>query len=282
MSPALAKIVSERREELVLGGDEREMTVMFSDIRGFTKISSELPATVLVELVNFVLHEMTEVVFDHDGTLDKYMGDAIMALWSAPLVQPDHARRACLAGIGMQARLRELAPVLAERGWPPIRMGVGIHTGPMVVGNMGSKRRLSYTVVGENTNVAARLETMTKVYRCGVIASEAAMKHAGDGFILREVDLVKVTHGGRATPVFEVIGVGTPDDVLASALALFERGMAEYRARRWSEAAATFERVLALRPEDGPATVYLERSRAFVRNEPTEDWQAATQLDVLK
>jgi adenylate cyclase len=282
MSPALAKIVSERREELVLGGDEREMTVMFSDIRGFTKMSSELPPTVLVELVNFVLNEMTEVVFAHDGTLDKYMGDAIMALWSAPLIQTDHARRACLAGIGMQARLRELAPVLAERGWPPIRMGVGVHTGPMVVGNMGSKRRLSYTVIGANTNVAARLETMTKVYRCGVIASEAAVKHAGEGFIVREVDLVRVSVGGPMTSVFEVLGSGVPDETTASALALFASGMAEYRERRWTEAAATFERVLAVRPEDGPATVYLERSRAFAGNEPADDWQPATQLDVLK
>jgi adenylate cyclase len=175
LNPELARIASENPEALKLGGDKRVLTVLFSDIRGFTSIAEKLEAEPLVEILNTYLSHLTERVFDHDGTLDKYIGDAIMAVWGAPLPQPDHAARACRAALSMVDELRELAELSRRNGWPLLDMGIGLHTGEMVVGNMGSLQHLSYTVVGDNVNLGSRLEGLTKFYDVRVIASEATV-----------------------------------------------------------------------------------------------------------
>ena len=214
LSPSMARIVSEQPEKLNLGGDKRELTVFFSDIRGFTTISEGLAPEALVELLNVYLGEMTEIVFQHDGMLDKYIGDAVMAVWGAPLPQPDHAKRACVATLEMGAKLAELNKEWQPKGWPKLAIGAGLNTGPMVFGNMGSAQHLSLTVMGDNVNLGSRLEGLTKMYGVSVIASEETVRSVGDDFVARELDLVRVKgktspgahlraarHGERARPV---------------------------------------------------------------------------------
>src|SRR5262249_9479648 len=153
----------------------------------------------LVEILNEYFGKMTDVIFAHDGTLDKYIGDAIMAIWGAPVPQADHAARACGAALGMVAALGPIVEDWKRRGLPPLAIGIGRSTGPMVVGNMGSARRLSYTVIGDNVNLGSRLEGLTKLYGSHIIASEATVKEAADMIVVRELDLVRVK--GKRLPV---------------------------------------------------------------------------------
>jgi adenylate cyclase len=192
LNPELARQVSERPEMLRLGGEKRVLTVLFSDIRGFTSISERLDPSALVELLNVYLGKMTDVVFANEGTLDKYIGDAIMAIWGAPIPHDDHAARASRAAVGMVECLEKLHTEFDARGWPRLETGIGLHTGEMIVGNMGSVRRLSYTVMGDNVNLGSRLEGLTKYYHTRIIASEDTVRAAGDGIVAREIDLVRV------------------------------------------------------------------------------------------
>jgi adenylate cyclase len=205
LSPAVGRWVLQDPSRLHLGGATRTMTVLFSDIRGFTTLSATMEPQALVSLLNEYMTAMTEVVFRHEGVLDKYVGDALMAFWNAPSDQPDHARQACTAALDMVERLRELQTCWHERGVPGLEIGIGINTGDMVVGNMGSSRRMAYTVIGDTVNVASRLEELTKVYGTHTVVSDATRIAAGDAFEYRFLDVVTVR--GRAEPVtvYEVL-----------------------------------------------------------------------------
>ncbi|MFQ5665972.1 MAG: CHASE2 domain-containing protein [Candidatus Binatia bacterium] len=279
LSPDLARLVSERPDMLALGGEKRELTVLFSDIRGFTTISEELDPEVLVELLNEYLGTMTDVVFAHDGTLDKYIGDAIMAVWGAPVHQPDHAARACLAALGMVTALHDLDKDWARRGLPQLDIGVGLNSGPMVVGNMGSARRLSYTVMGDNVNLGSRLEGLNKLYGSRIIASESTIRAARDMVVARELDLVRVK--GKHVPVriFEVLDGASERERWVPLLERFEAGLTAYRQRRWDDAVAAFAAIVGECPEDGPAKLYLERCRAMLVAAPAPDWDGVTVME---
>lgn len=280
LPPALANLVSEHPEMLKLGGDKRELTVMFSDIRGFTTLSEDLEPEALVELLNEFLGAMTEVIFSHDGTLDKYIGDAIMAVWGAPIAQSDHAAGACRAALGMVARLHELAAQSVQRGLPPLNIGIGLNTGPMVVGNMGSARRLSYTVIGDNVNLGSRLEGLNKLYGSDIIASESTLRAAAGAVVARELDLVRVKGKKLPVRIFEILA---PAEELERWMPLVERfnaGIAAYRARQWNEAIAAFSAVLAERPDDGPSLLYLERCRGMLETPPAPNWDGVTVMEV--
>ena len=280
LNPSLARMVSERPEMLALGGDKRELTVLFSDIRGFTTFSEQLEPEALVDLLNAYLGEMTDVVFAHDGMLDKYIGDAIMAVWGAPLPQADHATRACRAALLMTRRLRELNQQWKSRGWPVLQIGVGLNTGPMVVGNMGSARRLSYTVIGDNVNLGSRLEGLNKIYGSQVLASEATILAAGDAVVARELDLVRVK--GKRLPVrlFEILGPSEERADWAQVMDRFATGIAAYRQRQWNDALVAFRQVLEMRPDDGPAELYRQRCRDMQAHPPDAQWDGVTVMDV--
>jgi adenylate cyclase len=273
LSPAVTQWALRDPERLVLGGETRVMTVMFSDLRGFTTLSHRLPPETLVTLLNEYMTAMTEVVFRHDGVLDKYIGDAIMAFWGAPADQPDHAARACRTALDMVERLRELQLDWSRRDLPRLELGIGLNTGPMVVGNMGSRVRLAYTVLGDAVNVASRLEGLCKEYATRTVVGESTRQAAGEAFAFRFLDVVAVK--GRAEPlaVHELVGpAGTLAPADRARLTRYQEGVAHYRARRWAEACTVFRALVAEAPDDGPAALYLRRSETLLAEPPPADW----------
>ncbi len=196
-----------------------------------------------------------------------------MAFWYAPMDLPDHARRACGTALDMIARLRSLNADWERRGLRTLDLGIGINTGPMVVGNMGSRDRLAYTVMGDTVNVASRLEGLNKEYGTRLVVGEAVKAEAGDAFLYRFLDLVAVQGRQEPLAVYEVLSrAGEREPASAALAAAYEQGIAFYRSRRWADAVAVFERLLAAAPEDGPSGLYLRRSRALLAAPPPEDW----------
>jgi adenylate cyclase len=272
LHPSVVEQVTQHPELLTLGGEERELTVLFSDIRGFTRLSEGLAPPELVRLLNEYLSAMTQVVLDDEGLLDKYIGDAIMAVYGAPITMSDHAYRACHTAVSMLERLRALRADWRARGFPAIDIGVGIHTGPMVVGNMGSDLRFDYTVMGDAVNLGSRLEGATKTYGTRIIVSESTWSQVSDRIATRELDVVRVQ--GKATPVriFEVVGFPPLPAAQAQLIQQFERGLQAYRARQWQAARQCFEQVLARHADDRPSRLYLQRCAAFERTPPPANW----------
>lgn len=279
LSPSMADLVSDQPERLKLGGDKREMTVFFSDIRSFTSISEKLAPEELVVLLNEYLGAMTDIIFAHDGMLDKYIGDAVMAVWGAPLEQPDHARRAALATLEMVHRLAQLNRGWEARGWPRLEIGCGLNSGPMVFGNMGSEQHLALTVMGDNVNLGSRLEGTNKTYGTNIIASESTVREAGDAIVVRELDLIRVKGREEAVRMYEILGAGDERPRWEPVIREFESGLAHYRSRRWDDAAACFERVLGAKPGDGPARLYLERCARFTTDPPPPTWTGVTVME---
>ena len=268
LSPALVEQVAREPELLRLGGEQKELTVLFADIRNSTGIGAKLPPEVFIGLLNDVLDSMTDVLFAHDGMLDKYTGDGLVAVFGAPLPQPDHALRACRAALAM---LDQLAPVRAR--WarpdlPPVEVGIGINTGPMIIGNMGSKERFAYTVIGDEANLGSRLEAANKDFQTHILISEATWQAVKGEIAARELDVVTFRGMARPVRVYEVLGTYPLAADAARRLAAFESGLAAWRHQRWPEAKGWFEQVLALAPEDRPSQIYLERCRDRLAGRP--------------
>jgi adenylate cyclase len=273
LSPSVSQWVLRDPDRLKLGGETRTMTVLFCDLRGFTTFSHALPPQALVGLLNDYMTAMTQVVFRYDGVLDKYIGDAIMAFWNAPLDQPDHARRACETALDMIRTLLVQQEAWARRGLPKLEIGIGINTGPMVVGNMGARDRLAYTVMGDAVNVSSRLEGLSKEYGTRVVIGEATRQAAGDLFAYRFLDVVAVKGRSEPLAVFEVLGPKADlNPLLIERVERYQAGIELYRARQWAEAAALFAEIHATAPEDGPTSLYLRRSQALDLNPPSADW----------
>jgi adenylate cyclase len=273
LSPSVSRWVLADPGRLRLGGELREMTVLFSDLRNFTTHAHALPPETLVGLLNDHMTEMTAIVFRHDGVLAHYAGDGLEAFWNAPMTQPDHARRACAAALEMIAALEALRREFAARGWAHLDMGIGINTGSMIVGNLGSRDRLAYTAVGDPVNVASRIEGLSKEYGVHVVIGEATRQAAGDAFEYRVLDLVAVK--GRAEPlqVYELVGAaGSMPPERQAMLARYEQGVALYRSRRWAEATALFDDLAAGLPDDGPVALYRRRARELLADPPAPDW----------
>jgi len=274
LSPSVMDAIIRRPELLQLGGEKREMTVLFSDIRGFTTFAERLDPQDLVALLNEYLTAMTDIVYRHDGVLDKYMGDAIMAFWNSPVDQPDHARRGCLTALDMLQELQGLRERWEARGIPPLNMGVGLNSGAMSVGNMGSNTRFDYTVMGDAVNLGSRLEGASKEYGTNIIISESTLEAVREGgFVVRFLDLVAVKGKTEPVAVYELIGqAGQFGSLSPELLGTYEEGTRLYRAQRFEEAAARFAEVLDARPLDGPSRMYLERCEDLVVAPPPPDW----------
>jgi len=272
VSPALVNDILKDPAKLVLGGEERRLTVLFSDIRGFTTISESLQPQVLVKLMNDYLTPMTDIVLKHGGTVDKYMGDAIMAFWGAPIWQEDHPSRACKAALEMLVKLAELQKEWEARGIPRLDIGVGISTGNLTVGNMGSSTRFDYTVMGDSVNLGSRLEGLNKEYKTHIIVPKYTYEDIKNDFILRQLDLIRVKGKKIPIKIYELMGEADAGDRLREAAGLFEAGFAGYMARDWDKAEAYFQKTLAILPNDGPSTTFLERVRTLRTQDLPEDW----------
>jgi len=253
-------------------GERRIMTVLFSDIRGFTSISEKLDPTELSELLNEFLTPMTEIIHNARGTIDKYMGDAIMAFWGAPLNDPDHAQNAMEAAQQMEFMVHELAKKFIARGWPSIQIGIGLNTGTMNVGNMGSKFRMAYTVLGDAVNLGARLESLTKQYGVITIVSEHT-RNAVEGFAFRELDLVRVKGKDEPVAIFEpVCKLSNVSPKMQSQLDKYHEAQKLYRQQRWDEAYQLFLELHDVDTEFLLYRVYMGRIEDFRFDPPAEDW----------
>ena len=273
VSPKVIQLIErEPARYLRPGGEMKDLSVMFSDIRSFTTISEALTPNELVLLLNEYLGEMTAVIFHHYGTLDKYIGDAIMAFWGSPVPQDDHARRACSAAIEMQLRLRALNKKWAEQKRKQLTIGVGVNTGPMSVGNMGSPQRLAWTVMGDNVNLASRLEGINKHYHTGIVISEFTRQQVGDGFVVRELDRIRVKGKLHPVGIYELLDFANGKSQYDPLLAAFADGLSAYRSQCWRQAISKFEQLLVTYPEDGPSREFLRRCHEYLDHPPPDDW----------
>ncbi len=271
------KVVSEllkNPDMLKLGGEERVMTVIFSDVAGFTTISEKLTPHQLVGLLNEYLTAMTDTVLAHDGIIDKYEGDAIMAEFGAPLPDEAHALKACHAALEMQEKLAAMRVKWKAEGRPELSARVGINSGPMVIGNMGSREIFDYTVMGDNVNLSSRLEGANKVYSTLIMCAEATRLMVGDAIVTRELDVIRVKGKTEGVKIHEIVARASDDigEARRNLLETYTRGLDSFKARRWEEGAALFRAALEIVPDDGPSKLYLERCNEFIANPPGDEW----------
>jgi adenylate cyclase len=265
--------MSKNPEVYSMRGETRNMTVLFSDVRDFTSISEGLTAEGLKDLMNVYLTAMTEVIQEKRGTIDKYIGDLVMAFWGAPLPDPDHTVHAVEAALAMQKRIRSLDDDFVKRGWPLLHAGVGLNCGEMSVGDMGSKFRRAYTVMGDAVNIASRLEGLTKEYGVGILVSDAIVK-AAQGFVYREVDLVAVKGRTAGIPIFEPVGkIGEVGETTLAEMDKWHKGMEFYRKQRWEDAQAAFTDLLYASPDTKLYKLYLKRIDYWRQNTPGPMWK---------
>ena len=277
--PELVDEMSRNPEGYSMNGRKAELTVLFSDIRGFTTISEGLQPDQLAALMNEYLGAMTEVVRRQRGTLDKYIGDAIMAFWGAPMEDAEHPRHAVLAAIEMQAALHDLNKQLVSKGWPALKIGVGVNTGMMTVGDMGSPVRKAYTVMGDAVNLGSRLEGITKQYGVGIIIGEGTREKLGKGFVLRELDRVRVK--GKAEPVgiYEPLGLeGQVGKEVLDDLKLWNQALQAYRAQDWDRAEMMLLNLIRSRPHY-LYDLYAKRIARYRAEPPEPGWDGVTTFE---
>jgi len=261
--PHVVQEIAKRPDQLNLEGEARRLTVFFCDLQDFSGVAEQLNPKQLTLLLNEYFTEMTDVLFRHGATIDKYIGDSIMAFWGAPLAQPDHARRSILAAFEMHRGIKRLAKDFVRRGWPGPTMGIGINTGMMNVGNMGSRYRISYTVIGDSVNLASRLETLTRVYRVPTIVSEYTREDCPD-IAFRALDVVQVRGKHNRTRIYEpVCEKRELTGAMEAKLAQHERAMEYVFAEQWTEAGRIFQE---LRNADPTDQLYLALLRRVEEN----------------
>lgn len=283
VSPAVVDDILKDPAKLSLGGEKRELTIAFSDIRSFTTFSEKMDAKELAKFLNEYLGKMTDIVFTTEGTLDKYIGDAVMAFWGAPLPSSKHAKSACQAAVEMQNLLANLRPEFKKMYDIDVQIGIGINTGAVNVGNMGSDKVFEYTVIGDHVNLASRLEGLTKYYGAGIVTTRFtfdSMEQSGEALPAhRSLDFVKVK--GKTKPI-ELIQV-LEQEISTEGLEAFETGRRLYKEQKWDEAKSAFERAnhLCRKSEvdnDGPSQMYLERIEFLRSDPPGADWDGSWQM----
>jgi adenylate cyclase len=278
-----ANVVDEllkRPEMLKLGGERRMATAFFSDIKDFTSTSEKLEPEELVAQLNEYLSAMTEVVLKYKGYLDKYEGDAIMAVFGVPVDQKDHAERGCLAALDMQERLQQLRQKWQQEDKPLFHARMGLNSGPMIAGNIGGEDRYDYTVIGDSVNLASRLEGANKQYGTSIMVSEFTRELLDASFITRELDLIRVKGKQKPVRVYELVARDRSGLSNAQLLALpeYEKGLAAYRQRRWDDAIAAFKRALAADVHEGPSKTYIQRCEFYKENPIPLDWDGVFEM----
>jgi adenylate cyclase len=254
------------------GGSVRSMTVLFADLAGFTGLSERLGDRI-VPLLGAYFDAMSREIQTQSGTIDKFIGDAVMAFWGAPVENPDHALAACRAALACQHKLG----LTDDRG-RPLRVRIGINSGNMLVGNIGSDVRLNYTVIGDAVNVASRLESANKQYGTDIIIGEQTRHLAGDRILVRELDRVAVYGRQEGLRIFELIAITGEDASPPDWVALYEAGLAAYRERKFAAAISFFQKLIAVREGDGASRFMIDRCRALMEAPPGDDWKATTEM----
>jgi adenylate cyclase len=266
------------QSKLRLGGQKKLLTVMFSDLEGFTKLSEKMDAAFLTQLLNEYFTRMTTIILRQKGTLDKYMGDAIMCFWGAPLEVPDHAKRACESAIEISRELVQLNKEWKEKHGITVGFRIGINTGEMSVGNMGSEQVFSYTVMGDNVNLASRLEAINRTYGTTILMNESTAKGLEGGFLFRRLDRVQVKGKEEPVMIYELLGLRGDNEKMPEWIESYERGLEAYQAGKWDEAEAAFTMALRLKEGDGPSSVFIDRCRSF-KLKPPLDWQGVWRMN---
>jgi len=263
-----------------LGGKDQKISVLFSDVRRFTSMSEALGARETVSMLNEYFAVMVDVIFSNGGILDKYIGDAIMALFGAPFNGPNDADNAVTVANQMMVALNGLNATRVASGKQPLDIGVGLSTGDVIVGNIGSPKRMEYTVIGDSVNLASRLESATKYYGTKILISENTVKDLTREFVLREIDLIRVKGKDRPVAVYESLDFHTPDSFprLQEMLGIYREGLAAYRKREWHKAMATFEAAAAISPDERPSRIYIDRCKHYIAHPPGDNWDGVWTL----
>ena len=273
LSPTVIDQIVENPDMLQLGGEKREMTPFFSDIQGFSTISEGLTPEELVQLLNEYLTAMCDIVSSYHGTIDKFEGDAIIAFWGAPLELPDHATVACHAAIDMQKKNEEMRKTLREQNRPMLYTRIGMSSGPVVVGNMGSADRMDYTMMGDVVNLAARLEGVNKFYQTFTMIPQSTYELAKDDIDTRQLDIIRVVGKKEPISVYEVLErKNQTSSEKSGVVEKYLKALKLYEERNFADASKEFEKVLAIDPDDGPSQTYVKRCGVFLETPPEKDW----------
>ncbi len=279
VSPVVIDNLIKNPDKIKLGGEKRNITIFFSDIRGFTSISEKLNPEDLVHLLNEYLTDMTSIIRKDQGLVDKYMGDAIMAFWGAPLDQPNHAEMACSSSLEMIDKLRELQLKWKKEGIPSFDIGIGLNSGDAIVGNMGSSKRFDYTAIGDNVNLASRLEGLNKSYGTNIIISENTHKTIKNKFETRKLDAVKVKGKKKPILIYELLskkdGLNKKQSEFVN---VYEEGLELYFEKKWKRAMKSFQ--IASKLINDPAShVFINRCQEFQKNPPPKDWDGVWEME---
>ena len=276
LAPTVVNQLLESPGNLELGGEERDITAFFSDVQGFTSISEALTPNEIVELLNEFLTEMTDIIFKHEGTVDKFEGDAIIAFFGAPNVLKNHAERTCIACIKMQKRLSDLREKWKENDKPQLKMRIGLCTGSAVIGNMGSENCMDYTMMGDTVNTAARLEGINKIYGIYTLISETTCIAAGSSIATREIDMIYVVGKNEPVTIYQLLGKASEvDDLMEQVNDHYAAGLQAYRNQDWDKAIKLFNAALKIYPDDGPSNTMIDRSNKFKSNPPGKNWNGS-------
>ncbi len=268
VSPAIVNIMTKEPDKLKLGGEEREISVMFADIRGFTTLSEKLNSEEIVYILNRLNDPLTEVILKNEGLLDKYIGDAIMALFNTPVDIEKHADKCCLSALKMVDKLHEVNEQFKSEGLPEVDIGIGINSGMATVGNMGSKIRFDYTAIGDTVNLASRLEGLNKTYKSRIIISEFTLEKLQDDFLTRQLDIVKVKGKHIPIKIYELLkNTKTNEDLKKN----FEDALQLYFQKEFKSSLEKFESI-KIKFNDKTSEVFIERCKAYLKTPPNNDW----------
>jgi adenylate cyclase len=280
VSSKIVEDLIENPQKLKLGGERKVLSILFSDITNFTTLSESIEPELLVEFMNDYFDKMSETIFHFNGTLDKFEGDAIMAFWNAPLSDPNYISNALNTALEMRDKTKVINQSWKDKLHFEIRTRIGINTGEAIVGNMGSNKKFDFTVMGDNVNIAARLEAINKFYGTEIIVSESTLDDSKDKYIFRELDFLVVKGKSKPIKIFELIGYNNEqvDSIWLKIIPMFNSGLLLYRIREFYEAKKIFEQIVSIKPDDKPSLLYIQRCDEFINNPPDQNWQGISEV----